>query len=35
VRIRGEMEDRLISDHNLITYCKNCHMYKIHNFGNN
>ena len=20
---------------NLITYCKNCHMYKIHNFGNN
>lgn len=20
---------------NLITYCKKCHMYKIHNFGNN
>ena len=19
---------------NLITYCKNCHMYKVHNFGN-
>ena len=31
----GIKDKNLNNTDNLITYCKNCHMYKIHNFGNN
>ena len=31
----GIKDKNLNNTDNLITYCKNCHMYKIHKFGNN